>query len=202
MQKIPTLFQRNHEGDKRIRNEVTPGCEWVLAGEGVATRKFDGTCCMIRGGRLFKRYDAKNGRIPPVGFEPSQEADPVTGHQPGWVPVGDGPEDMWHREAFDTIRPLVEQFGKSADGLFELVGPKVQGNPEQYDQHMLVSIYAEDRMEDFHDDPPRDFDGLRAFLETAGVEGIVWHHGDGRMAKIKAKDFGLKRRSRAELTVG
>jgi hypothetical protein len=22
-----------------------------------------------------------------------------------------------------------------------------------------------------------------------GIEGIVWHHDDGRMAKIKARDF-------------
>ena len=67
---------------------------------------------------------------------------------------------------------------------------------------MLVSIYADDRMEDFETEPPRDFDGLRAFLETAGIEGIVWHHGDGRMAKIKAKDFGLKRAPRSEAAVG
>jgi hypothetical protein len=26
------------------------------------------------------------------------------------------------------------------------------------------------------------------------IEGIVWHHSDGRMVKIKAKDFGIKRR--------
>jgi len=35
--------------------------------------------------------------------------------------------------------------------------------------------------------------GIRTFLEHAGWEGIVFHHPDGRMAKIKGRDFGLKR---------
>ena len=39
----------------------------------------------------------------------------------------------------------------------------------------------------------RDFDSIRDFLSTAGIEGIVWHHDDGRMVKIKARDFGIKR---------
>jgi hypothetical protein len=58
VQKIVSLFQRNYDGDRLVRDEVTPGAEWVVAGEGVATRKFDGTCCCVRDGRLYKRYDA------------------------------------------------------------------------------------------------------------------------------------------------
>jgi hypothetical protein len=42
-------------------------------------------------------------------------------------------------------------------------------------------------------DAPRMFEGLRTWLAENDVEGIVWHHPDGRMAKIKARDFGLKR---------
>jgi hypothetical protein len=66
MRKIPSVFQRNHDGDCRLRDEVLPGSEWVLAGEGIATRKFDGTCVLVRGGVLFKRYDAKRGKAPPA----------------------------------------------------------------------------------------------------------------------------------------
>ena len=40
---------------------------------------------------------------------------------------------------------------------------------------------------------PRTFDAIRQFLSEVNIEGIVWHHTDGRMAKIKAKDFGMKR---------
>lgn len=49
MQKIITLFQRNHETDRLVRDEVTPGAEWVLEGAGWATKKWDGTRCLILG---------------------------------------------------------------------------------------------------------------------------------------------------------
>lgn len=183
MKKIISLFQRNYDGDRLVRDEIVPGAEWVVAGEGVATRKMDGTCCMIRGGKLFKRYDAKRGKTPPAGFEPAQEPDPVTGHHPGWLPVGDGPDDRWHREAFES---WVDTDGR--DGTYELVGPKIQGNPERFLSHQLCRhgewVLA---------DAPRDYAGLRAYLATADIEGVVWHHPDGRMVKIKAKDFGIGR---------
>lgn len=183
MRKIISLFQRNYDGDRLVRNEVVPGAEWVVAGEGVATRKYDGTCCLVRAGKLYKRYDAKHGKTPPPDFEPAQDYDEVTGHMPGWVPVGDGPEDRWHREAF-------ERASGYADGTYELCGPKVQGNPEGFDVHTLVphGVIA-------LSDAPRDYDGLKAWLasEDVSIEGIVWHHPDGRMVKIKTKDFGLRR---------
>ena len=59
MRKIPSLFKRDYEGTRLVYDEVVPGSEWVLAGEGVATRKWDGTACMVRDGRLYKRYDCK-----------------------------------------------------------------------------------------------------------------------------------------------
>lgn len=42
-------------------------------------------------------------------------------------------------------------------------------------------------------DCPRAFDALREYLRGRDIEGVVWHHPDGRMVKIKGKDFGLKR---------
>lgn len=186
MKKIISLFQRNYGGDRLVRDEIVPGAEWVVAGEGVATRKWDGTCCMVRDGKLFKRYDAKKGKTPPPNFEPAQDYDEVTGHMPGWIPVGDGPEDRWHREAFGTG----EVFWNDT---FELCGPKINGNPEGFDHHVLVP-HGEARIDDtIADGPGRTFLTIRAYLATAGIEGIVWHHPDGRMVKIKAKDFGWKR---------
>jgi len=179
MQKIISLFQRNYDGDRLVRNEIVPGAEWVIAGEGVATQKIDGTCCLVRGGKIYKRYEVKPGGTPPANFEPANEIDENTGKQQGWVPVGDGPEDRWHREAF-FIQP---------DGTYELVGPKIQGNPEGCEEHLLVRHGAF-----VLDDAPRDFDGLKAYLAGTPIEGIVWHHPDGRMVKIKARDFGLNRR--------
>lgn len=38
-------------------------------------------------------------------------------------------------------------------------------------------------------DAPRSFESLKAYLESREIEGIVWHHPDGRLVKIKRKDF-------------
>ncbi|MFF0467058.1 hypothetical protein ACFYPX_06380 [Micromonospora zamorensis] len=39
---------------------------------------------------------------------------------------------------------------------------------------------------------PLDHDGLRAWLLAhPDWEGVVWHHPDGRMAKLKRRDFLL-----------
>lgn len=181
MKKIISLFKRNYDGDRQVYNEVTPGAEWVLAGEGVATVKIDGTSCMIRDGKLYRRYDAKAGRTPPAGWEPAQEPDPVTGHHPGWLLVGDEPESKYHREAFGSPDGW-------KDGTYELIGEKVQGNPYNLTGHSLI-LHGLWR---FNDDPPRDFEGLRAWLGSHDDEGIVWHRDNGDMVKIKRRDFGLK----------
>ena len=70
------------------------------------------------------------------------------------------------------------------DGTYELVGPKVQGNPENYDAHMLVRHGTVVVL-----GAPRSYDDLAEFMNDFPHEGIVWHHPDGRMAKIKRRDF-------------
>lgn len=174
MKKIISLYARNYEGNRRVRDEIVPGAEWVPAGEGVATRKYDGTCCMVRNGKLWKRYEVKKGKTPPENFEAANAPDPNTGKQQGWVPVGDGPEDKWHREAFDG----------QDDGTYELCGPKMQGNPECYESHVLIP-HGKDILED----APRTYEAIRKYLAEHPIEGIVWHHPDGRMVKIKGGDF-------------
>jgi hypothetical protein len=39
----------------------------------------------------------------------------------------------------------------------------------------------------------RSFEALKKYLELNDMEGIVFHHPDGRMAKIRKTDFGIKR---------
>ncbi len=189
MKKIPTIFDRDWAGDKsRVLDVVNPDAQWVFDGEGNATRKIDGTCCLIRDHKLYKRReitaeDVQNNKVP-VGFERA-DTDPTTAKIVGWVPVGDGPEDRWHREAFQDWQD---------DGTYELVGPKIQGNPEHLPDHRLIGHDAVDLL---IDEPfERTFNGIKAFLSTQDIEGVVFHHPDGRMAKIKGRDFGLKRSSR------
>ena len=52
----------------KVLPKVHPGMEWVLEGEGIATVKYDGSCCAIIDGECYKRYDCKKGKTPPEGF--------------------------------------------------------------------------------------------------------------------------------------
>lgn len=186
MKKIPTIFDRDWNGDRsRVVDKPHPDCAWVFAGEGVATKKLDGTCCLVRDGKLYKRHELKAGKSAPPGFE-IVDHDDETGKTVGWVPVGDGPEDRWHREGFAAAGG-----SSAANGTYELVGPKVQGNPERFATIGIVphaSAYT-----DIEQPPDRTFEDLRAWLADRDIEGLVFHHPDGRMAKIKLRDFGLKR---------
>jgi hypothetical protein len=184
MEKIPTYFDRDWNGDRsRVVPTVHRDCGWVADGEGVATRKLDGMCAAVLGGALFKRREIKHGAPDPIGFVKVSEDD-ETGKTVGWVPVGDAPEDRYFRDAWSD--------SKLPDGTYELVGPKVQGGAERlYSRHTLV---RHDLRLALAEQPPRDFDGIRVWMEGQDIEGVVWHHPDGRMAKLKLRDFGLKRR--------
>lgn len=201
MKKIISLFARNYDTDKLVRDEIVPGAEWVLSGQGIATRKYDGTAVMVRNrNELYKRYDAKrfptqaapDGRtIPkvkaekpiPAGFEPCQDPDPITGHWPGWIPVGPGPEDKWFRNAFMGA-------GTLEDGTYELCGPHFQGNPERL-THDQFFKHGATQLEDARIPGRRLFDTICQYLFDNPMEGIVWHHPDGSMVKIKRRDFGF-----------
>lgn len=187
MQKIPTIFERDPANMSRVVDKVTVGCEWIFAGEGRATIKWDGTCCMVRDGMLYKRYELKSGRMAPDDFDPCCDPDPNTGKQPGWVPVGDGPEDQWHCEAFRDRRNCDDP-KDIPNGTYELVGPKVQGNPYLYNSHTLYP-HGSDAWQNIG---VLTFQSIRLELDVREREGIVWHHPDGRMAKIKRRDFGLR----------
>lgn len=176
MKKIPTLFKRDSEW--MATQEVTPGFEWVLRGEGVATVKYDGSCTMIKDGKFYKRYDAKKGKEPPEGAIPCQEKpDPVTGHWPHWVEVGDGPEDKWFREAWN---------GETEDGTYEAVGKHFQGNPYRLERDMLIP-HGEEVI-----DCVRSFEGIRDWLKEHKVEGLVFWKDGMPQCKIKRSDFGFE----------
>lgn len=183
MKKIPTLFKREFKDHKvvMIINDVTPGCEWVLRGEGEATLKMDGSCCAVINGECYKRYDAKAGKTPPAGAIPCQDApDPVTGHWPHWVKLDkSNPADKWFINVM-CWRHL-------PDGTYEAVGPHFNGNP--YGFH-VDSIYrhGSTKIPEF----PRDFIGMYEYLRIFEIEGIVfWKDGEPR-CKIKRTDFGLE----------
>lgn len=198
MQKIPTLFKRDPENMRHVLPEVTPGCEWVLAGEGVATRKYDGTCIMFDGTDWWARREVKPGKQPPPNYQPIS-TDENTGKTVGWEPIEQSPFYKFFQE-FE----IPEGY---PTGTYELCGPKINGNPEGYQRHTLMLHRAAKRLtltlgnmgtsENLGVSPIGMFgaqlayDHLRTLLvdpEFTG-EGIVWHHPDGRMAKLKVRDF-------------
>lgn len=188
MNKIPTLFVRDfeHSNGRYVTEEVTPGCEWVLAGEGVPTRKYDGTCVMFDGEKWWARREVKAPRgvttTLPDGFDPISY-DETTEKWMGWEPIEQSGFAKFHTEAIagENFRP----------GTYELCGPKINKNPEKFDMHILV---PHDRAAVVPDPVTRSYDSLRFILTGEGTtpypdEGIVWHHPDGRMAKLKVRDF-------------
>ena len=189
MRKIPSIFERDWAGDRsRVVPVLVAGCEWILAGEGTPTRKWDGTAVLVRSGQLYKRYDAKPGRTPPADFEPCEfERDKVTGHWPGWILLGNGPEDRWLREAYEAS-------GGSTltDGTYEAIGPKIGGNGERVDTHRLMRHGADVQTIGYM--PPKSVEDLYAnlasYLSLAHIEGIVWWQDGIPAGKIKRRDFG------------
>lgn len=189
MKKIKTLFERvivDHEIVDILPN-VAEGCEWVLKGEGIATRKIDGTACMIKDGRLYARYDfytirrgeRRKQRVLPDGAIPCQDKpDEITGHFPHWVPVESKPEYKWHRKAFERQAGL-------EDGTYELIGVHFKRNPEHVKEGDILVKHGSMVLEGV----PRTFEGIREYLREHDIEGIVFHRGNGDMCKIKRTDF-------------
>lgn len=181
MIKINSLFVRDEANPRIVSRDVDPTCQWVLDGEGRATTKWDGTACLVWHGLFYKRQTVKpGGRWPENWIHHSFDANVLEG--PGWAPVDpDEPANRWHMEAFDDRYLAIES------QTFELVGPKVQGNPHEFSTHRFIAHGADTI------DLSRwgiSFESLDAFLHDCPIEGIVWHHEDGRMAKIKRRDFG------------
>jgi hypothetical protein len=182
MRKIPTLFVRDPEDRRSVTSEVNPGCEWVLAGEGEATRKFDGTCVMLdEHGAWWARREVRPGRAVPPGYLAVQ-TDQITGKMVGWEPMSQSSFAPLHAEALaggDDWLP----------GSYELVGPKINGNPERCAAHTLLRHATAEVVPT----PVRDFATLRQLVldleAESGAEGVVFHHPDGRMVKLKARDF-------------
>ncbi len=195
MKKIPTLFARDLSR-KYVIDQVTPGCEWVLNGEGVALRQCNGVCVKRdEEGNWFARRTVNRYVSEPLAapedFE-LEQLDHITGKAFGWVPA-----EM--SSFYEVLREVLDNgySPTSGAGTYELMGPTINGNPERLYWPALVK----------HDRAPRvwplmgvrlTFNDLREYMQHGETpnfplhaEGVVWYHvsGDGRMAKLKRKDF-------------
>lgn len=181
MNKIPTLFVRDPSNMSRVTREVTPGCEWVLSGEGRATVKRDGTNV---------RVSVEDGEC--VGLDkrrnPTRE-EKAQGAEPGYVEAHrEDPADKHIWAAVDAT-----DFHDWPDGQHscEALGPKIQGGVESYVPMLYRFGLEATAIDDATIQTSPSFDALRDYLSEGSIEGIVFHAVDGRMAKIKARDFGV-----------
>ena len=190
MIKIPTLFKRTFDDNHVVYIEpvVTPGFEWVLAGEGIATVKWDGSCCAVFGGQFFKRYDAKHGKpIPKNAVKCQPEPDPITGHLPCWMPCSrEDPGDKWFWAAYDNYLKTNNITPAYLNGTYEAIGRHFRNNPYGLDYDTLIK-HGQDVI-----NVPRSFEGIRDYLASHNIEGIVFWQDAKPQCKIKRNDFGFK----------
>ena len=107
--------------------------------------------------------------------------DEITGHFPHWVLCDEkNPSDKYHIQAFNKQKPL-------EDGTYELIGVHFQNNPYNLKEDVLekhgIRILR---------NVPRDYKGIKDYLENNYIEGIVFYRGNGEMCKIKRSDFGFE----------
>lgn len=183
MEKIPTIFDRG-EGF-HVMDAPRKGCEWVFAGEGRATEKLDGTNIRIttRTGKVVRVEKRRN----PTKLQKQQ------GVIDGWYVDADeyAKEDKW---IYEAVHGTDVQSWPDGEHSAEALGPKIQGNTLGLAEHICVPFNLDVPV---YENVPRSFDGLRDFLRNLDslyspghlAEGIVFHHPDGRRAKIKRKDF-------------
>lgn len=186
--KIPTALVRDPENRTKVLPEITPGCEWVFAGEGVPTRKWNGTCVMLDdNGKWWARREVKPGKTPPENYMPIN-FDEVTGKTQGWEPIEQSSYYKYFLEALDWYTWTDEVFRGET---YELLGPKINGDPDLFGYHTLRKHDDAPVLEElnFAFPPQTVMIALEVLCEREGIEGVVWHHPDGRMAKLKVRDL-------------
>lgn len=188
MEKILTIFERG--SDFKVLNKIREECQWVFDGEGTATEKLDGTNVRmtIRAGQCVRLEKRRN----PTKTQKQQ------GIKDGWYVDGDesSQEDKW---IYEAMRQTDVSQWPDGEHSTEALGPKIQGNPLGLEKHVCVPFNLEIPA---YEELERTFDGLKLALASLEsrfsashlAEGIVFHHPDGRRAKIKRKDFASSER--------
>ncbi|MGD1839908.1 MAG: hypothetical protein ACFB0B_03295 [Thermonemataceae bacterium] len=191
MEKIPTIFDRNWDGDRKVNSKlVVPEFDF---GNAIATEKLDG---------MNIRVTVRNHTI--VRVEKRRN--------PSKIQKKQGIKEPWYVDAdefdkadtylFDAVKNT--DFSDVPDGEWsaEALGEKIQGNPLNLKGHTLFIFSLNDwRQKVVYPDVPTDFEELKKWLpqqkslfgNDCGIEGIVWHNiNNGEMCKIKIKDFNYK----------
>lgn len=207
MQKIPLLFKTN-EQRKYVIPEVNEKAGWVFEEPTIAHRKYDGTCLMRDTEDWWSRRSTK---------EPAEvknfrlvEFDANTGKHFGWEPISQSPFFKFWQEAIGQ-QPLDCDFLNMRDGAYELgtyelIGPKVNGNPEKLKRHRLMPHAHAQQLGDIQhleldlvEDVEVAYAELKRTLFYLPVEGVVFKdRKQQRFAKLRRKDFDYTEEERAQ----
>jgi len=186
MEKIPTIVDRNWDGDRKVNSNLVVDFDF---GAAIATEKLDGTNV---------RVTVRNHAV--VRVEKRRN--------PSKIQKKQGIKDPWYVDAdqHDSGDMYIFQavantdFSNVDDGEWsaEAVGEKIQGNPLNLEGHTLFIFSLPEHMDKvIYQDAPANFEELKKWLpkqkskfgNDCGIEGIVWHSVFGSMCKIKIKDF-------------
>ena len=188
MPKIESPFERKEiSGDYILTNEIAEGYELVFEDDSVmAIEKLHGTnvSIIIEEGTVTQIYN-RTERIP---F------------------INKGKEWIIKGILNSKVRGYIDKLG---DGQFfgELIGPKVNGNPYKLTEHLWIPFYTFAQKHLRYKSwgkYPKDFKTISEWFkelmplywlmkngdkENSFVEGIVFTHTDGRMAKLRCDMF-------------
>lgn len=191
MEKIPTLFDRNWEGDRKV-NATLAVTDFNFE-DAIATEKLDGTNVRVtvRNHTVVRIEKRRN---------PNKSQKQQGIKEPWYVDAHE--EDKADAYIFEAV--TTTDFSAVPDGEWsaEALGPKIQGNPLNLEKHTLFIFSLDDwKQQVTYEEVPTSFEELKAWLplqqsifgNDAGIEGIVWHDlKTGKMCKIKVKDFNYK----------
>lgn len=186
MRKILTIFERDWEGNRKILPQLIVDFDFKSA---VATEKLDGMNIRVtvrneKAVRVEKRRNPskiqkQNGIVHPW-YVDAHESDP---------------QDKW---IFDAVKNTDLTEVPDGEWSAEAIGKNIQGNPLNLKKNQIFFFSIPFwRSRITLEDVPTDFDEIRVYLSTQKskignnclMEGIVWHHPNGDMVKIKRKDF-------------
>lgn len=200
MRKIPMLFSMefDEKGNRIVTHTMNPVTRNLLenAHDVVATLKKDGTAVMLdENGNWFSRRCVKPGKKAPEGFIPL-ETDENTSKTFGWEPAENNSFNKMLTKAINNAE------GELTAGTYELVGPKINGNPENVDRETLLrhgEHHAEGfpSVEDiltFEGDLYEHLEPIFVDFKERGIEGVVWWADGTPVVKLRVTDFFPERR--------
>lgn len=198
MNKIPTIYIRNKYF--KVTPKHHPDCDWVFRGEGLAMEKLDGVNVRltIRNEKVMRVEKRRN---------PTKAQKKIDIIDPWYVEANYN--DRTDKHIFTAVGRTNFESWPDGEHCCEAIGPKLQGNPlglehsrcvpfnlpEIYDPEAYSYLIPQVLSANPFDQMVYRMDKLNSLFAhdnccpPTRAEGIVFHHPDGRQAKIKRSDF-------------